>query len=58
VIRIGRRRIPGSQAFSRQAAATNQSRACLLPFQIPSFFTLSVTSIFERMHGALNVGKK
>jgi hypothetical protein len=29
VIRIGRRRITGSQAFSRQAAATNQSRTNL-----------------------------
>jgi hypothetical protein len=26
--------------------------------QIPSFFTLSVTSIFSRLHGVLNVGKK
>jgi hypothetical protein len=33
-------------------------RPCSLPFQIPSFFTLSITLIFGRMHGALNVGKK
>jgi hypothetical protein len=30
---------------------------CSLPFQISSFFTLSIISIFGRMHGALNVAK-
>jgi hypothetical protein len=29
----------------------------LFLFQIPSFFTLSITSIFKRMHRALNIGK-
>jgi hypothetical protein len=32
--------------------------ACLDVIQIPSFFTLSITSIFSRLHGVLNVGKK
>jgi hypothetical protein len=31
---------------------------CLDAIQIPSFFTLSITSIFSRLHGVLNVGKK
>jgi hypothetical protein len=33
-------------------------RACLDAIQIPNFFTLSITSIFNRLHGVLNVGKK
>jgi hypothetical protein len=32
--------------------------ACLDAIQIPIFFTLSITSIFNRLHGVLNVGKK
>jgi hypothetical protein len=31
---------------------------CLDHLKIPSFFTLSITSIFSRLHGVLNVGKK
>jgi hypothetical protein len=31
---------------------------CLVHFKIPSFFTLSITSIFGRMHGAVNIDKK
>jgi hypothetical protein len=31
---------------------------CLDAIQIPSFFTLSITSIFSHLHGVLNVGKK
>jgi len=34
------------------------ARPCLDHLQIPSFFTLSITSIFSCLHGALNVGKK
>jgi hypothetical protein len=33
-------------------------RPRLVPLKILSFFTLSVTSIFSRLHGPLNVGKK
>jgi hypothetical protein len=33
-------------------------RPCLDVIQIPNFFTLSITSIFSRLHGVLNVGKK
>jgi hypothetical protein len=32
--------------------------ACLDAIQIPNFFTLSITSIFNRLHGVLNIGKK
>jgi hypothetical protein len=35
-----------------------QSRPCLDDIKIPSFFILSITSIFSRLHGVLNVGKK
>ena len=36
----------------------NQPRPCLDVIQIPSFFTLSITLIFSRLYGALNIGKK
>jgi hypothetical protein len=36
----------------------HQLGPCLDVIQIPSFFTLSITSIFSRLHGVLNVGKK
>jgi hypothetical protein len=33
--------------------------ACLDAIQIPKFFhSLSITSIFSRLHGVLNIGKK
>ena len=40
------------------ALGTAFVRICLDCLKILSFFALSVTSIFRRMHGALNVGKK
>jgi hypothetical protein len=33
-------------------------RPCFDATQILNFFTLSITLIFGRMHGALNIGKK
>ena len=33
-------------------------RPCLDTFKILSFFTLFITSIFRRLYGALNIGKK
>jgi hypothetical protein len=32
--------------------------SCLVHLKIPSFFTLSITLIFSRLHGVLNIGKK
>jgi hypothetical protein len=39
-------------------AAQKLLTPCLVSLKISSFFTLSITSIFNRLHGVLNVGKK
>jgi hypothetical protein len=49
---------PCTPAATAADVMSKPPRPCSLPFQIPSFFTLSITLIFGRMHGALNVGKK
>jgi hypothetical protein len=52
------------QLLGRAAASTGMPSlllhltACLDAIQIPSFFTLFITSIFNRLYGVLNVGKK
>jgi hypothetical protein len=39
-------------SHNKSASATSHQPT----FKIPNFYTLSVTSIFRRMHGALNIG--
>jgi hypothetical protein len=45
-------------AVLMQVAGVMQLGPCLVPLKIPSFFTLSITSIFSCLHGVLNIGKK
>ena len=52
-----------SSSFGRESEVRRDlnawaQRPCLDHLQISNFFTLSVISIFGRIHGALNVGKK
>jgi hypothetical protein len=46
------------EAAAASVAPAKPPSPCLDHLKIPSFFTLSVTSIFSRLHGVLNIGKK
>jgi hypothetical protein len=59
----GQHDIPGlrSGPLQRRRRAADRDfwvSPCLVCLKVPSFFTLSITSIFNRLHGVLNVGKK
>jgi hypothetical protein len=44
--------------FLKMKHISRNPRPCIVTFQILNFYTLFITSIFRRMHRALNVGKK
>jgi hypothetical protein len=46
-----------ARLYSVRAAFATEA-CCLVPLKIPSFFTLSITLIFSRLHKVLNIGKK
>jgi hypothetical protein len=46
------------ERFDVMGGRENILAPCLVCLKVLSFFTLSITSIFNRLHGVLNVGKK
>jgi hypothetical protein len=55
---FGQKREISKASFSWRSGTLLELGACLDVIQIASFFILSITSIFNRLHRVLNIGKK